>query len=248
MVLKATYQEKAIENHQRTIVVGDLHGCYDELTDLLAMLNFGLRDRVVAVGDLIVKGPKNRQVLDLFISDRRFTSVLGNHDRALLQLWRREKNKFTRAQKAAARELEFARDKYESYLSSLPVQIDLGSHLVVHAGLRPGVPPEEQDVDDLLELRTLGRKKRTSRKGVPWYQVYDGEKIVLFGHWPAPQPRRATRAIGLDTGCVYGRRLTAYIIESGEFVSVPARAAYAKRSRRLYKSAYEFLVRLFKGR
>jgi len=95
---------------------------------------------------------------------------------------------------------------------------------VVHAGVRPGVPLHEQSAEDLLELRTLGKKKRTSRKGVPWYEVYDGEKIVLFGHWPAPEPRLARRAIGLDTGCVYGNRLTAYIIETGELVSVAARA------------------------
>jgi diadenosine tetraphosphatase ApaH/serine/threonine PP2A family protein phosphatase len=244
MALKATSQKTPAEDHQRTIVVGDLHGCYDELTDLLDKLNFGLHDRLVAVGDLIVKGPKNHQILDLFLSDHRFTSVLGNHDRALLQLWRGEQRKFTKAQEETARELEFARDKYESYLSSLPAQIDLGSHLVVHAGLRPGIAPDQQDVDDLLELRTLGPTKRSSRKGIPWYEVYDGEKIVLFGHWPAPKPRRAARAIGLDTGCVYGRRLTAYILESCEFVSVPARSAYARRSRSLFRSAYEFLVRL----
>jgi diadenosine tetraphosphatase ApaH/serine/threonine PP2A family protein phosphatase len=67
---------------------------------------------------------------------------------------------------------------------------------------------------------------RTSREGTPWYEVYDGEKVVLFGHWPAPKPRRGPKAIGLDTGCVYGRRLTAYIIETGKLESVPARRVY----------------------
>ncbi|MCU1266402.1 MAG: Bis(5-nucleosyl)-tetraphosphatase [Acidobacteria bacterium] len=216
---------------QRTIVVGDLHGCYDELIDLLVKLDFGLQDRVVAVGDLIVKGPKNREVLDLFISDRRFSSVLGNHDRDLLQLWAGENLKFTKAQQEAARELEFDRGKYFSYLSSLPLSIDLGSHLVVHAGLRPGIPVLQQEADDLLELRTLGRKKRTSRKGIPWYEVYAGEQTVLFGHWPAMEPRNAPHAIGLDTGCVYGNRLTAYMVETDQLVSVPARSIYRKGSR-----------------
>ena len=70
------------------------------------------------------------------------------------------------------------------------------------------------------------RANPSRRKGVAWYDVYRGEKIVLFGHWPAPEPRRAERAIGLDTGCVYGGRLTAYIIESDEFVGVPAHHVY----------------------
>ncbi|MGH9902051.1 MAG: metallophosphoesterase, partial [Pyrinomonadaceae bacterium] len=103
--------------------------------------------------------------------------------------------------------------------------IDLGSHLVVHAGVRPGVPFGEQSIEDLTELRTLGAD-RTSRDGVPWYEVYDGEKKVLFGHWPAPFPRVGPRAAGLDTGCVYGFQLTAHVIEGGEFVSVRARRAY----------------------
>ena len=217
-------------------MVGDLHGCYDELLELLSATNFGLKDRLIAVGDLVVKGPKNKEVLDLFISDDRFSSVLGNHDVALLRLWQAQKLEFTGAQKKAARELEFDRERYGSYLSALPLMIDLGSHLVIHAGLRPSVALDEQEPDDLLELRTLGKKKRTSRKGTPWYEIYDGEKIALFGHWPAPRPRLGPRAIGLDTGCVYGHRLTAYIVETGEFVSVPARLPYRKSGRRFYKS------------
>jgi len=103
--------------------------------------------------------------------------------------------------------------------------IDLGTHLVVHAGVRPGVALHSQTSEDLTELRCLG-KKRSARDGIPWYEVYDGEKIVLFGHWPSPKPRRGKRAIGLDTGCVYGKELTAYIIETGEFKTVPARRSY----------------------
>lgn len=74
----------------RTIVVGDIHGCYDELTDLLEKAALTSDDRVVSVGDLIVKGEKNREVLDLFIEDERFSAVLGNHDRALRRYWRGE--------------------------------------------------------------------------------------------------------------------------------------------------------------
>jgi diadenosine tetraphosphatase ApaH/serine/threonine PP2A family protein phosphatase len=63
--------------------------------------------------------------------------------------------------------------------------------------------------------------------GTPWYEVYDGDKVILFGHWPAGPPRRGPRAIGLDTGCVYGYSLTAYVIEEARLVSVPARRAYS---------------------
>ncbi|HKC62294.1 MAG TPA: metallophosphoesterase [Pyrinomonadaceae bacterium] len=209
----------------RTIVVGDIHGCYDELSDLLDRLALTEDDRVVAVGDLIVKGWKNREVLDLFIEDERFRAVLGNHDRAILRYLRGKKKNLKESQKKALTELEEDEDRYFLFLQSLPAMIDLGSHLVVHAGLRPGVALSKQKTGDVTELRTLG-PNRTSREGTPWYEVYDGEKFVLFGHWPAANPRRAPRAIGLDTGCVYGNRLTSYIIETGEFVSVQSRRAY----------------------
>ena len=212
----------------RTIVIGDIHGCFDELTDLLNLINLHKDDRVVAVGDLITKGEKNREVLDLFIDDERFSSVIGNHDRALRQYWRGEPVQLTKAQEATCAELEFNRERYSEYLRSLPYMIDLDSHLVVHAGVRPGVPLDRQMAVDLTELRTMGANP-SRRKGIPWYAVYRGEKIALFGHWPGSKPRRGRRAIGLDTGCVYGGRLTAYLIESDEFVSVPARRAYDSR-------------------
>ena len=91
--------------------------------------------------------------------------------------------------------------------------------------MRPGVTLEEQSLDDLTALRTLG-PDRESREGTPWYDVYDGERVALFGHWPSPTPRRGPHAIGLDTGCVYGHQLTAYAVETGEFHSVPALRAY----------------------
>ena len=209
----------------RTVVVGDIHGCYDELLALVELVGLGASDRLVCVGDLVVKGEKNREVLDLFMRDARFSSVLGNHDRALLQSWKGERAQLKPAQERCRAELEEGRERYAAFLDSLPLFVDLGSHVVVHAGLRPGVRLSEQSVEDLTELRTLG-PDRTSREGTPWYEVYGGERVALFGHWPMTPPRRGPRAVGLDTGCVYGYSLTAYVVETGEFFTVPALRAY----------------------
>jgi diadenosine tetraphosphatase ApaH/serine/threonine PP2A family protein phosphatase len=208
-----------------TIVVGDIHGCYDELMDLLDKVNFGKKDRVVAVGDLITKGPKSREVLELFITDERFSSVIGNHDLALRRHWNGEDVELKPSQKETHKELKDEKDRFLPYLNSLPFMIDLRSHLVVHAGLRPNVELQSQTTEDLIQIRTLG-EDRESKDGTPWYEVYDGEKVVLFGHWPAPEPRRGRMALGLDTGCVYGHQLTAYTIETEKLNSVPARKTY----------------------
>ena len=209
----------------RTIVVGDIHGCYDELMELVEKVDLGKDDRVVSVGDLITKGPKSREVLELFMTDARFSTVIGNHDLALRRKWNGEEIELKAAQKEAHKELRGEKDAYASFFNRLPFTIDLDTHLVVHAGLRPNVELHSQTTDDMVLIRTLG-PDRESDEGTPWYHVYYGEKIVLFGHWPAPEPRRGKQAIGLDTGCVYGYNLTAYIIESDEFVTVKAKKAY----------------------
>jgi diadenosine tetraphosphatase ApaH/serine/threonine PP2A family protein phosphatase len=209
----------------KTIVIGDIHGCYAELLALLDRLALADDDQVVAVGDLVVKGPENRKVLDLFMSERRFTSVIGNQDLALIDFWSGRKASLKPHQQRTLEEFGSDAQTYIDYLASLPFMIDLGEHFVVHAGVRPGVPLAQQSRDDLTELRTLG-SDRTNRDGTPWYEVYDGERVALFGHWPAAEPRRGKRAIGLDTGCVYGYQLTAYILETAEFTSVRAKRAY----------------------
>ena len=209
----------------RTIVVGDIHGCYDELKALLEKAELGPDDHVVSVGDLITKGPKSREVLELFMTDPRFSTVIGNHDLALRRKWNGEDIELKPAQKETHKELKSEKDAYTTYFNKLPFIIDLNTHLVVHAGLRPNVELYSQTTGDLTRLRTLGAD-RESDEGTPWYHVYYGNKTVLFGHWPAPEPRRGKNAIGLDTGCVYGYNLTAYIIETDEFVTVKAERAY----------------------
>lgn len=209
----------------RTIVVGDIHGCYDELMALLEKADLGENDKVVSVGDLIAKGPKSREVLELFMTDARFSTVIGNHDLVLRRRWNGEDIELKGSQKEAHKELKGEKDAYASFFNRMPFIIDLKTHLVVHAGLRPNVELYSQTTGDLTRIRTLGAD-RESDEGTPWYHVYHGDKIVLFGHWPAPEPRRGKKAIGLDTGCVYGHTLTAYIIETDEFVSVKAKRSY----------------------
>jgi len=209
----------------RTIVVGDIHGCYDELKDLLKKVKLKPGDRVVAVGDLVSKGPKSAEVLDLFMSDERFSSVMGNHDLILRRNWNGEDIELKQGHKEISKKLKRKKDRYLQFLNSLPFIIDLDTHLVVHAGLRPNVELNSQTTGDLTRMRVLG-PDRESEEGTPWYHVYNGEKTVLFGHWPAAEPRRGPKAIGLDTGCVYGYTLTAYIIETDEFVTVSAKRNY----------------------
>src|SRR3954466_2171718 len=104
----------------RTIVVGDIHGCFDELLDLLEVVKLKSDDRLIAVGDLITKGPKNREVLDLFISDARFSSAVGNHDRIIRQKLRGEPVRLNKDQRTVLEQLGPDRESYSDFLRSLP--------------------------------------------------------------------------------------------------------------------------------
>src|ERR1044071_2033150 len=100
----------------RTIVVGDIHGCYDELMALLEKAELDQDDRVVAVGDLITKGPKNREGLEVFMTAPRFSTVIGNHDLALRRRWNGEDIDLSSAQKDAHKELKGRSEEHTSEL------------------------------------------------------------------------------------------------------------------------------------
>ena len=95
----------------------------------------------------------------------------------------------------------------------------------------PGVPQEiyEQTRDHLLNLRSIKDNGEPSKKivGAPWASLWKGPEHAVFGHDAVRGLQRHPCATGLDTGCVYGRELTALVLSTGELVSVPAARAYA---------------------
>jgi diadenosine tetraphosphatase ApaH/serine/threonine PP2A family protein phosphatase len=117
-----------------------------------------------------------------------------------------------------------------SALPGSPRTHDGRDFVVVHAGRTPGVALEKDTIGALTSLRRLDGPGRPW-----WYEGYAGPDLVVFGHTPSPLPRAWRRgeqlvALGLDTGCVYGGKLSAYSPELDEFACVPARRAYARES------------------
>ena len=94
--------------------------------------------------------------------------------------------------------------------------------MVVHGGLVPGIPLEQQTRDHLLNLRSITAEGRPSKRidGAPWASLWQGPEHVVFGHDAVRGLQRHPFATGLDTGCVYGRELTALVLPAGEIVSV----------------------------
>ena len=209
----------------RTVIVGDIHGCYQELLDLLDRVGLASGDQVISVGDLVAKGPSNVAVVDFFRAGKNRKAVIGNHDRVLLEKYLGHDVKLEPFHVRAIAEFGDRFGECMDWVAALPTYIDLGDYLVVHAGLRPGRSLAEQDLTDLTEIRQV----LIDDEEIPWFDAYKGSQTVIFGHWVFGEPVVKANAIGIDTGCVYGGRLTACVLPERHLVSVPARQAYARK-------------------
>ena len=211
----------------RTIFVGDVHACRDELLALLDKVAFTESDQLVMVGDLVVRGPDPRGTLEL-LREARAVSVRGNHEDRLLRYYERPAENPLGALAFATAKALSKRDWV--FLSSLPLWLDFPAHSVrvVHAGLAPGVPIEKQDPHTLMYTRCIDSSGApTEKRGyVLWGKLYKDLPHVVFGHNARVEPQLHPCATGLDTGCVYGGSLTAYIPEEERLVQVAARKAY----------------------
>ncbi|DBA83431.1 TPA: hypothetical protein ACH3X2_006566 [Trebouxia sp. C0005] len=212
----------------RLIVVGDVHGCPDELKILLRKCQFQQGSDVLAFnGDIINKGPKSVQAIDL-IQSLGGIVVRGNQDdKALAQYvqWQsgeplEEKSKW----------LEELGAERAEWLKQLPFSLSVPclKLLVVHAGLIPGIPLKEQSLKTLTELRTLpanaflpdgiadsdSSEPKLDETEVPWASLWKGPQHVVFGHDAGRKLQTWPCATGLDTGCCYGGQLTALVIPS----------------------------------
>lgn len=233
--------EEAI-NGRKLLIMGDVHGCYDELAELLA--NEGVNKEntcVVFVGDLVNKGPKSTEVVE-FVMSNGWYSVRGNHDEVCL-----------RELMLASRSGEDPIEKYKwvtglkkesaEWLQDLPYAIKIPSRniVVVHAGLLPGTSLEEQETDFFLHMRCIKRAETgwvwtrdfNDTEYKLWGSEWTGPEHVYFGHDARRLLQQHEHATGLDTGCVYGKQLTGVYPgphgARGEFIMLRSHRNYGNK-------------------
>ncbi|HMB00113.1 MAG TPA: metallophosphoesterase [Spirochaetota bacterium] len=204
--------------NKRTIFIGDVQGCYDELVLLLAELNPEKEDRVIFLGDLINRGPQPVKVLRLVYHN--YESLMGNQEINYLKHYQDVKKYNEIYQKIG--------EKIHKWISRLPFYIEEDNFIAVHAGLEPGKTAAQSRPRVLYSIRTWDGKGRDLQNPAnpPWYEFYQGSKPVIYGHWAAAGLNFMAGVKGLDSGCVYGGKLTAYILETDRIVQVPARRVY----------------------
>jgi serine/threonine protein phosphatase 1 len=198
---------------KKIYAIGDIHGCYDRLKALMEKIPIDCsRDALVFIGDYIDRGPHSVEVVDYLIQlKNRFPEVIflkGNHE-DMLDKYINGADRFTYLLNGGQQTLDSYLTKpvpsesfpippdHMEFFKSLRLFYETEEFIFVHAGLRPRVPLESQNTEDLLWIRD----KFVSSK-------YDFGKRVIFGHTPLKKPLVEPNKIGIDTGAVYGNALS----------------------------------------
>jgi bis(5'-nucleosyl)-tetraphosphatase (symmetrical) len=233
------------------VFIGDVQGCADELEDLLGALPYdAARQRLLFVGDLVNRGPASARTLRRVI-ELGADSVLGNHDLHLLAAAADQRT--PSARDTIGDVLSAAdRDELLAWLRRRPLVLEWRDIVLVHAGLHPAwsnpkavarpleeriargdLPLEDENLRFLTRVRYCDAAGRRSEADgdpgpgwAPWDRFYRGERTVVCGHWATRGVVITPRLRALDSGCVWGGKLTAWVAEEDRIVSVPARRAY----------------------
>jgi protein phosphatase len=258
------------EEHGPFDIIGDVHGCCDELEALLQQLGFRATDlgdgellwgksayrhpegrKAVFVGDLVDRGPRVIDSVRLVRNMIQLGSALcvpGNHDIKLMRKLQGKNVQITHGLGESLAEIEalpegiqepFRRELAE-FLDSLVSHyvLDDGRLVVAHAGMKEEMQGRGSGKvrDFALYGETTGE---TDEFGLPvrynWAAEYRGSAMVVYGHTPVPEPEWLNRTVNIDTGCVFGGKLTALRYPEKEFVSVPAARTWCEPARPFLK-------------
>lgn len=241
-------------------IIGDVHGCFDELVALLTELGYKISRRAdgffdvenpagrkaIFVGDLVDRGPNSPDVLRLAMSMKREEKAMcvpGNHENKLMKYLRGRQVQVSHglAETIAQLENETAEFKAEAaeFIDSLVSHyvLDDGNLVVAHAGLKEKLQGRGSGRvrDFALYGETTGE---TDEFGLPvrynWAADYRGRAAVVYGHVPTPEAEWINNTICIDTGCVFGGKLTALRYPERELVSVPAAKVYYEPTKPLF--------------
>jgi serine/threonine protein phosphatase 1 len=209
---------------EKIFAIGDIHGCRAHLERLLEVMPINSEDRLIFIGDYIDRGPDSEGVVTVVESVRRkypqTVCLMGNHEQMLLDfLSGQDPSLFlynggkTTLNSYGCDDLEDAKahipKNHLIFYQNLLLFYETEDYIFVHAGLRPNIPLNQQNPTDLLWIRDEFYVSR-----------FKFQKKVIFGHTPFSEPLVRRDKIGIDTGVVYGNKLTCLELPDMRFYQV----------------------------
>jgi protein phosphatase len=239
-------------------IIGDVHGCYDELVELLTNLGYQVDSaqdgdilrvtppegrKAIFLGDLVDRGPRIVDVLKLVMPMVQAGTALcvpGNHDMKLMRKLKGRNVQITHGLADSLAQLDNEpqqfRDEVVTFIDDLVSHyvLDDGQLTVAHAGMKESM--QGRGSGAVREFALYGETTgETDEFGLPvrynWAAEYRGRSMVVYGHTPVPEAEWLNRTINIDTGCVFGGKLTTLRYPEKELVSVPAKHTYCAPSK-----------------
>jgi len=220
---------------KRAIVVADIHGCLDELKDLLDLVKYDpTNDRLISCGDIFDRGPSSVEALR-YLKQLNAEVILGNHEDKYIRFnYHQEKSKKTPGyinpmSKFPERKMELYNqltDEDFTYLRSLPTFVSVTDKIkVIHAGAQANIPFIDQPTGNFVYLRYLkpsGGAFAGTPRGVDgltfWAEKWPGPECIIYGHFVhnfnSPVIHKTNDKVwcmGIDNGCCFGGKLTAVV-------------------------------------
>lgn len=212
----------------KLIIYGDLHGCLDEFQKLRDQINPKKNDIEVCVGDIITKGSHSLETLR-YIQENGILSLLGNHEDKIIRYLKHRESPKKNPIILDGDEQQIVDNLTPTdiaFLYSLPLFLRFGGITVVHGGLQNTMVLENlssREYQKLLRLRYLDQDGHfvaygeETKESIFWADVYDGNQgFVVYGHQWFDEPKISQNAIGIDTGCVYGNKLSAIVFNQDQ--------------------------------
>jgi len=210
---------------ERIFAVGDIHGCLDKLVSLMDIIDVDLKkETLVFMGDYIDRGPHSKEVVDYLIDlargGNRVVFLKGNHE-LMLQNYLSGEDKLSFLYNGGEATLgsymkggglnegNLIPPEHLEFFDNLRLYYETENYIFVHGGLKANIPLEHQDEWDMLWMRDEFI-----------YSDFDFGKLVIFGHTPFREPLILDNKIGIDTGAVYGNKLTCVELSAMKFFSV----------------------------
>jgi bis(5'-nucleosyl)-tetraphosphatase (symmetrical) len=235
-----------MSDNMKTIIIGDLHGCLDEFKDILYLADHKSPNiKIILLGDILDRGPNSLECIKL-ARELKLKSVMGNHERKFLNWIENTGGK--RSPPKYPHYDQFSKEDIE-YMRAMPAYIKIPEHntVVVHAGVRACVPIEQQLKNDLyhiryldsqgkfVSLRTINKIGKEAADAHYWTEFGSFGYNLVYGHQVNSMTDvridrfdDGTFCVGIDCGCCFGGKLTAYMLETQEIIQVQAKKEYYK--------------------